>query len=213
MAEINFTPGQKQAIFDQGQNILVAASAGSGKTRVLVQRVIEKIKQGTDIDQLLIVTFTEAAAAEMRDRIKKALEKELQTASPAEVHRYRQQLVKLNVANISTIDAFCLQIIRRYYYVINLDPGFRMLTDTAEQTMLMENVWEDVREQYYQAYYQGQDTAEPDCASFKELADNFTNDRDDEGLYCGLIGNRCPCHTPRNGFKSWARPTGSLKQV
>ena len=182
MAEINFTPGQKQAIFDQGQNILVAASAGSGKTRVLVQRVIEKIKQGTDIDQLLIVTFTEAAAAEMRDRIKKALEKELQTASPAEVHRYRQQLVKLNVANISTIDAFCLQIIRRYYYVINLDPGFRMLTDTAEQTMLMENVWEDVREQYYQAYYQGQDTAEPDCASFKELADNFTNDRDDEGL-------------------------------
>lgn len=183
MADIKFTDDQKKAIFDQGQNILVAASAGSGKTRVLVQRVIEKIKQGTDVDQMLIVTFTDAAANEMKERIQKAIENEIQNSKDEqEVRRYRKQLVALSVANISTIDAFCLQVIRRYYYVIDLDPGFRILTDQAEQEMLKENVWEEVREQYYTESLSHKDQGNDEIAGFIELADNFSNDRDDQGL-------------------------------
>lgn len=126
----NFTPAQQQAIDDEGHNILVAASAGSGKTRVLVQRVINKIKAGIGIDELLVVTFTEAAAKEMKERIQVALRKEIaDTTSEDEKRRYLTQLSKLNVANISTLHAFCLQLLKRYYYVINLDPIFRMLTD------------------------------------------------------------------------------------
>ena len=183
MADIKFTDDQKKAIFDQGQNILVAASAGSGKTRVLVQRVIEKIKQGTDVDQMLIVTFTDAAANEMKERIQKAIENEIQNSNDEqEVRRYRKQLVALSVANISTIDAFCLQVIRRYYYVIDLDPGFRILTDQAEQEMLKENVWEEVREQYYTESLNHENQGNDEIAGFIELADNFSNDRDDQGL-------------------------------
>lgn len=183
MADIKFTDEQKKAIFDRGQNILVAASAGSGKTRVLVQRVIEKIKQGTDVDQMLIVTFTDAAANEMKERIQKAIENEIQNSNDEqEVRRYRKQLVALSVANISTIDAFCLQVIRRYYYVIDLDPGFRILTDQAEQEMLKENVWEEVREQYYTESLNHKDQGNDEIAGFLELTDNFSNDRDDQGL-------------------------------
>ena len=109
-----FTPAQQKAIEDTGKNILVAASAGSGKTRVLVERVINKIKQGVSIDELLVVTFTEAAAKEMKERIQIALRKELSTAdSEEEKRRYLTQLSKLNVANISTLHAFCLQIIKQ----------------------------------------------------------------------------------------------------
>ena len=145
-----FTPAQQKAIEDTGKNILVAASAGSGKTRVLVERVINKIKQGVSIDELLVVTFTEAAAKEMKERIQIALRKELSTAdSEEEKRRYLTQLSKLNVANISTLHAFCLQIIKQYYYVINLDPMFRMLTEDTEVALLQENVWDDLREKWY----------------------------------------------------------------
>ena len=168
-----FTPAQQKAIEDTGKNILVAASAGSGKTRVLVERVINKIKQGVSIDELLVVTFTEAAAKEMKERIQIALRKELSTAdSEEEKRRYLTQLSKLNVANISTLHAFCLQIIKQYYYVINLDPMFRMLTEDTEVALLQENVWDDLREKWYSKK----------SPEFENLVINFSSDRNDDGL-------------------------------
>ena len=100
-----FTKEQEKAINDQGHDILVSASAGSGKTTVLVERVLKEILAGTRVDELLVVTFTKAAAEEMKIRIKAALTKEL--AKPGVNHRYlREQLNQVDTANISTIVVF-----------------------------------------------------------------------------------------------------------
>lgn len=168
----NFTTSQQQAIEDAGHNILVSASAGSGKTTVLVERVIQKILHGVNVDQLLVVTFTEAAASEMRDRIQQALQQAIaESHEPAQRQHLNQQLNRLGTANISTLHAFCLQLIQRYYYVIDLDPVFRLLTDDTEATLLREDVWSDLREELYETDNQ-----------FDQLTANFSNDRSDDGL-------------------------------
>lgn len=168
-----FTDNQWQAVFDGEQNILVSASAGSGKTTVLVRRVIEKLKSGVDIDRLLIVTYTEAAAKEMKERIQVALQKEISSEIDSEKKRhFSRQLTLLPTANISTLHAFCLTVIRRFYYLIEIDPVFRMLTDETEMLLMKEDVWDEVREQFY----------ESDQKSFYQLTSNFSNDRNDDGL-------------------------------
>ncbi|MGL4694446.1 helicase-exonuclease AddAB subunit AddA [Enterococcus larvae] len=168
-----FTDNQWQAIFDEGQNILVSASAGSGKTTVLVRRVIEKIKGGTDIDRLLVVTYTEAAAREMKERIQAELQKALgQETDPHQKQHFIRQLSLLPTANISTLHSFCLSVIRRFYYLIDMDPVFRLLTDETEMLLLKEDVWDDLRESLY----------EKEEESFYQLTSNFSNDRSDDGL-------------------------------
>ena len=116
MAGFNPTPKQKQVITDQGKDILVSASAGSGKTAVLVRRVIQLLKTHPDlnIDQFLLVTFTKEAAKNMRDRIRSGLLAENNAT-------LKKQLSRLPLANISTIHAFCEQVIKQYYYVIGLE--------------------------------------------------------------------------------------------
>ena len=187
-AKFSFTPSQDQAIHDSGHNLLVSASAGSGKTRVLVQRVIEKLKAGTGIDEVLIVTFTKAAAAEMRDRIQTALRQELVNSqgNSEQQQFYLRQLNQLPVADISTLDAFCLRILQHYYYVIDADPVFRLLADETENALLRDEVWADVREELYAA---GEpDTAEADLLAsgepslFAQLTENFSGDRGDDGM-------------------------------
>lgn len=169
----HFTDGQWQAVYDSGDNILVSASAGSGKTTVLVQRVIEKIKDNVNIDELLIVTYTEAAAKEMKGRILEAVKKELSQTSDQELkHHLTNQLVLIPTATISTLHAFCLKVIRKYYYLINIDPVFRMLTDETEMILLKEEVWDDLRNKLY----------EEEQEAFYRLTENFSNDRNDEGL-------------------------------
>lgn len=172
MAKINFTPAQKSAIQEKGANILVSASAGSGKTRVLVERVLHHLQTGIEIDRMLIVTFTDAAAVEMRERIQGALQKEIATASSAKKQWFVTQLTKLNTANISTLHAFCLHLIQRYYYLIGLDPVFRLLSDETERELLREDVWGTVREEFYSQ----------NDPVFEQLTQNFSNDRSDEGL-------------------------------
>lgn len=168
-----FTDDQWQAIFDQGDNLLVSASAGSGKTTVLVRRVIEKLKMGDNIDELLIVTFTEAAAREMKERIQEALQEAVNTESdPEKQQHFTKQLLLLPTANISTLHAFCLTVIRRFYYLIDIDPVFRMLTDETETILMKEDVWEELRETLY----------EKNDPLFFQLTSNFSNDRSDEGL-------------------------------
>lgn len=123
-----WTPEQRQAIDSRGQNLLLSAAAGSGKTAVLVQRVIDLIiKDRIDIDRLLIVTFTQAAAAEMRERINKAIFEELQKA-PVEIQKdLRRQLTLLSRASISTIHSFCREVLKKYFFLIDIDPNFRAI--------------------------------------------------------------------------------------
>ncbi|MDN5810182.1 MAG: helicase-exonuclease AddAB subunit AddA [Tetragenococcus koreensis] len=168
-----FTDKQWQAVFDTGDNLLVSASAGSGKTTVLVRRVIEKLKNGSNIDELLIVTFTEAAAREMKERIQNALQDAINKESEQQRrNHFVKQLTLLPRAQISTLHAFCLTVIRRFYFLIDLDPVFRMLTDDTERLLLKEEVWEELRDDYFEAYDE----------EFYRLAENFSNDRSDDGL-------------------------------
>ena len=104
--EVKWTEEQKQAIYEKGSNILVAAAAGSGKTAVLVERIINKIiNEKVDIDKLLVVTFTNAAASEMRERVLKAIYKKIDVNPEDE--RLQRQVTLLNKASICTIDSFC----------------------------------------------------------------------------------------------------------
>jgi ATP-dependent helicase/nuclease subunit A len=169
----NWTDDQWKAIMAKNQNILVAAAAGSGKTAVLVERIIQKIisqEDPIDVDQLLVVTFTNASAAEMRHRIGEALEKEI-AKQPAANH-LRRQLTLLNRASISTLHSFCLEVIRKYYYLIDIDPGFR-IADETERELLRDEVLDELFEDEY-----GRDNNEP----FYNLVDTFTNDRSDLAL-------------------------------
>uniref|UniRef100_UPI002605A109 UvrD-helicase domain-containing protein n=1 Tax=uncultured Anoxybacillus sp. TaxID=263860 RepID=UPI002605A109 len=170
--ESQWTDEQWQAIYATGQHTLVAAAAGSGKTAVLVERIIQKIlhkDRPIDVDRLLVVTFTNAAAAEMRQRIGEALEKALEN-EPHSLH-LRRQLSLLQKASISTIHSFCLDVIRKYYYVIGIDPVFR-IADEGEMALLKEEVLETLFEQYY---------AENDEA-FLAVVDRYTGDRTDADL-------------------------------
>ncbi|HJB24073.1 MAG TPA: helicase-exonuclease AddAB subunit AddA [Candidatus Jeotgalibaca pullicola] len=168
-----FTDEQWQAIYQTGNNILVAASAGSGKTTVLVQRIIEKIKNGVNVDELLVVTFTESAAVEMKERIRIAIQDAINAATTDEqYHHLLRQTTLLPQAYISTIHAFCLRVIQRFFYLIDIDPVFRIVADTIEVEMLKEDVWEELKEEQY-----GESGT-----FFKQLAKAYSNDRNDEGL-------------------------------
>ncbi|MDM5153791.1 helicase-exonuclease AddAB subunit AddA [Bacillus sp. DX1.1] len=168
-----WTDDQWKAVVANGRDILVAAAAGSGKTAVLVERMIRKIistENPVDVDRLLVVTFTNAAAQEMKNRIGEALEKVL-IDDPASQH-VRKQLSLLNKASISTIHSFCLQVIRTYYYMLDIDPRFRIANQT-ENELLKEEVLDDILEEEYGI--EGNDI-------FFELVDRYTSDRSDDDL-------------------------------
>lgn len=170
---MDYTKSQQEVLDTHHTNLLVSASAGSGKTRVLVDRVINMILDHESIDHLLIVTFTRAAAKEMKDRIESALKQQVNQVDADERRYLTRQLALLPVASISTMDAFCQQIVERYYYLIDLDPVFRILGDATESALLQEEVWDDVREDLY---------ATDDDGQFQELVANFSSDRSDDGL-------------------------------
>ena len=143
----NWTEDQLAAITGRGSNILVAAAAGSGKTAVLVERIIRKIiDDGVDIDKILVVTFTNAAASEMRERILNALYNEIDKA-PLNT-RLRKQVVLLNKASICTIDAFCLDVIRNNFFEVGVSSNFR-IADNIELELLKQEAIEEVFEELY----------------------------------------------------------------
>lgn len=160
---MQFTKQQQAAIETQGKNILVSASAGSGKTRVLVERVITRLLAGDNIDEFLIVTFTEAAAAEMKERLEKEIRNHLQSIQGPGRGHLMKQLRLIKIANISTVDAFALRLIEQYHYAIDLDPQFR-LADNAEKKLAMQQVLAKVLDKNY-----NQDANE----DFLELATQF----------------------------------------
>ncbi|MEG2870989.1 MAG: UvrD-helicase domain-containing protein, partial [Clostridium sp.] len=132
----NWTKEQKQVIESHDRNLLVSAAAGSGKTAVLVERIIRMIsnrEHPADIDRLLVMTFTKAAASEMRERIQMAIEKKLEE-HPEDAH-LQQQAVMVQYAQITTIDSFCLHILREYFDCLDIDPAFRV-ADEGEMLLL-----------------------------------------------------------------------------
>ncbi|XJZ28135.1 helicase-exonuclease AddAB subunit AddA [Bacillota bacterium Lsc_1132] len=168
-----WTEDQWKAIMAKNKNILVAAAAGSGKTAVLVERIIQKLlsrEEPLNVDELLVVTFTSASAAEMRHRIGEALEAAL--IREPDSKNLRKQLGLLNKASISTLHSFCMDVIRKYYYLIDLDPGFR-IADETEAQLLRDEVIDELFEMEY---------GKKDNEAFFTLVDTFTNDRSDAAL-------------------------------
>lgn len=167
-----WTEEQQQVIDARKKNILVSAAAGSGKTAVLVERIVRMITdpaQPIDIDRLLIVTFTNAAAAEMKERIARAVEQRLET-DPDDVHLQRQ-LTLIQNAQITTIHSFCLYVIRNYFHVIELDPGFRV-ADEGELKLLKSDVASQLLED---AYASGEQ-------AFVDFVECYSTGKSDKGL-------------------------------
>lgn len=173
MTNMAWTNEQQAAIDSRGQTLLLSAAAGSGKTAVLVERIIRRLldkEYPIDITELLVVTFTKAAAAEMRDRIGTALMKALSETKDSRVER---QLALLPSAQISTLHAFCQHVIRKYFYTIDLDPAFSIAGE-EELNLLRRQVLEDV----FLSYYEDDEKA----SILYPLADMFGSDRGDDVL-------------------------------
>lgn len=171
--ELTWTPAQWKAIWATGSDVLVSAAAGSGKTAVLIERLIQKViakENPINVDELLVVTFTNASAAEMRHRMGEALEKAIAN-DPSSTH-LRKQLSLLNKAQISTLHSFCLNIVRQYSYMLTIDPGFRIANET-EAALMRDDILAEVLEEAYQ-------TENPEA--MYRLSDSFTSDRDDQSI-------------------------------
>jgi len=174
-----WTAEQARAISEDRCNLLVAAAAGAGKTAVLVERIIRKITDPdapVDVDRLLVVTFTNAAAAEMRERIGTALSKVLEAAqrdSGQYVKNLQRQLALLGKASITTIHSFCLEVIRNNFHTIDLDPGFRIADDTESLLLQLEAL-----EELIESKYEPENCTE----AFLSLVECYGGNRDDKKL-------------------------------
>jgi len=167
-----WTVEQARAIQNRGSNLLLAAAAGSGKTAVLVERILDIIMcDQVDIDRLLIVTFTQAAAAEMRERINTAIFGRLQAAAPEQQVHLRRQLNLLNRASISTIHSFCREVVKKYFYLLDIDPNFRV-ADAAEVLLMKIEVLDECIEEEY-------DKGDP---QFLNLVEMFAGGKADQPL-------------------------------
>lgn len=168
----NWTEDQLDAIRARGGTLLVSAAAGSGKTAVLVQRVIERItdpKNPTDADRLLVVTFTKAAAAEMRGRISAEISRMLE-ADPFNTRLQRQQLL-LSRAHISTIDSFCSDLVRQNFFKLGISPEIRVLEE-SEISVLRTEAADETLEEFYEK-------GDPE---FYDFVESFASGRDDAGI-------------------------------
>ena len=173
----NWTPEQLDAIRARGGTLLVSAAAGSGKTAVLVQRVVERItdpEHPTDADRLLVVTFTKAAAAEMRGRIAAELSRMLEE-DPFNARLQRQQLL-LTRAHISTVDSFCADLVRQNFFRLGVSPDVRVLDD-GETAVLRAEAASETLEEFY----------EKGDAQFYDFVESFSSGRDDEAA-AGTVG-------------------------
>lgn len=169
---MKWTEKQQQVIDTRNRNLLVSAAAGSGKTAVLVERIIQMISGGEhplDLDQLLVMTFTNAAAAEMRERIAAAIEKKLM--EQPENRHLQVQAALVPHAQITTIDSFCLNLIRNHFNKLDIDPGFR-IGDEGELLLLRTDVMEALLEEYYQK----------DDPEFEQFVETYATGRTDAGI-------------------------------
>lgn len=169
---IRWTDEQKAVIESRNRNLLVSAAAGSGKTAVLVERIIRMITEGEEplrIDQLLVMTFTRAAADEMRERILKAVDEKLME-NPDNSH-LQMQAAMIPYAQITTIDSFCLGLIRENYNKLDVDPAFRV-GDEGEIILLRADVMKEMLEDYY----------EKGDPSFEQFVETYATGKSDRGI-------------------------------
>ena len=166
------TEEQRAVVENRGGGLLVAAAAGSGKTRVLVERLLGRVQEeGVDIDRFLVITYTKAAAAELRGRIAQELSSRL-AAAPGDRH-LRRQTMRLYKTQISTIHAFCAQLLREHGHLLDLDADLR-LCDESEAGVLMLQAMDQVLEERYEAVVPESD--------FAHLLDTMSAGRDDSRL-------------------------------
>lgn len=171
--KVSWTREQLAAINTRGANLLVAAAAGSGKTAVLVERIIKMITDRdnpVDIDRLLVVTFTNAAASEMRERIGEAISKGIYKNPNSK--SLQRQLTLLNKASITTIHSFCLEVIKTNFHMIDLDPSFRV-ADETEAILLKQEALDEVFEEMY----------DKDDKLFLKLVECYCNNKNDSQLF------------------------------
>ena len=192
---MKWTQDQQKVIDSRNCNLLVSAAAGSGKTAVLVERIIQMISDKNnpmDIDELLVVTFTKAAAAQMRDKIAVALEKMLEQ-EPTNEH-YIRQLNYIHKANILTIDSFCYQVVKEHFHVIGIDPGIRV-GEVGELGLLKEEVLEQVMEEFYESN-----------SDFVRFSEAFSADKNDSKIeeYISKVYNIC---------SSYPRPSEWIREA
>lgn len=166
---INWTDEQRKAIDTRDCNLIVAAAAGSGKTAVLVERIVQIVESGVDIDSLLITTFTEAAAKKMKQEIGDEIKSRL-AANPANKHLARQ-LVLLSRADICTIDSFCMRVVRSNFHKIDIEPDFKIADQNEGELLLAQAVDEIFGEMY-----------ETENDDFYNLLECYATQRDDNAL-------------------------------
>lgn len=186
MPEIKWTKEQQSVIDLRNRDILVSAAAGSGKTAVLVERIINKITDAghpVDIDRILVVTFTKAAAAEMKQRIAAAIDMRLEE-NPDNAQLKRQASL-IQAAQITTIDSFCLSVVKNYFHTIELEPGYRV-TDENECKIWQSNVMDALLEEKYQE-------ASP---AFIKFVESFAPGKNDDRLaeYVSRLYQFCISH-------------------
>ncbi len=170
MSKVKWTKEQLLAIKEKGKNILVAAAAGSGKTAVLVERIINKIvNEKIDIDKILVVTFTKSATSEMRERILDAIYENIEK-NPADIH-LQKQITLISKANICTIDSFCLDVVKNNFFEIGISPNLK-IAESTEIEILKQETLEDLFEEKYETGDQ----------EFLDLINIYTNYRGDENL-------------------------------
>ena len=169
------TAEQIQAIYSSGQNILVSASAGSGKTFVMAERILDQLARGVEIRQLFISTFTVKAATELKERLEKKISQQIQETQDLELKNHlSRQLADLPNAAIGTMDSFTQKFLTKHGYLLDLSPNFRILQNESEQLLLKNEVFRQVFESHYQGKEQGK---------FSQLVKNFAGrSKDARGL-------------------------------
>lgn len=169
------TAEQIQAIYSSGQNILVSASAGSGKTFVMAERILDQLARGVEIRQLFISTFTVKAATELKERLEKKISQQIQESQDLEIKKHLgRQLADLPNAAIGTMDSFTQKFLTKHGYLLDLAPNFRILQNESEQLLLKNEVFRQVFEQHYQG---------KDKDNFSRLVKNFAGrSKDARGL-------------------------------
>ena len=193
------TAEQIEAIYSSGQNILVSASAGSGKTFVMVQRIIDQLLRGVSIQELFISTFTVKAAGELKERLEKELSKQLKESSDEELKQHlAQQVAAIATADIGTMDSFTQKVLNKYGYLLGLAPNFRILQSASEQTMLQNEVFQQLFDQYY---------ADDKKEIFEKLVKNFT------GTKKNISGFRKQVYAIYQFLQSTSNPEHWLNEV
>jgi ATP-dependent helicase/nuclease subunit A len=180
MSQGKWTTEQYSAITADTSNLLIAAAAGAGKTAVLVERITRKVTAASnpvDIDKLLVVTFTKAAASQMRERLGKAINKLLE--EQPESKSLQRQLTLLGKASITTIHSFCLEVIQSNFHSVDLDPGFRIADETEALLLKLEALDELFEQRYEEENYD---------ESFYKLLESFSGSRDDKALQDIVLG-------------------------